>query len=123
VQHSAFGVFEAGHRTILISDSCGDRGKARHEAALALYGNYMYELVTSKELADPKTGLQMAKPIWVTLDSGKEMKENSSRIKRKAEGLPLYTEEKVKKQNTRNRTVSECVSDDPDEGSLIAISG
>ena len=44
VQHSAFGVFEAGYRTILVTDACADRGRARHEAALALYGDYMYEL-------------------------------------------------------------------------------
>lgn len=46
VQHSAFGVFEAGYRTMLVTDACADRGKARHEAALALYGGYMYELRT-----------------------------------------------------------------------------
>jgi len=50
VQHSAFGVFEAGFRTLLVTDACGDRGRARHDAALALYGDYMYELVTSSEL-------------------------------------------------------------------------
>lgn len=44
VQHSAFGIFEAGFRTILVTDACADRGRARHEAALALYGDYMYEL-------------------------------------------------------------------------------
>lgn len=44
VQHSAFGVFEAGYRTILVTDACADRGRERHEAALALYGDYMYEL-------------------------------------------------------------------------------
>ena len=44
VQHSAFGVFEAGFRTILVTDACADRGKERHKAALALYGDYMYEL-------------------------------------------------------------------------------
>lgn len=46
VQHSAFGIFEAGFRTILVTDACADRGKARHDAALALYGDYMYELQT-----------------------------------------------------------------------------
>jgi nicotinamidase-related amidase len=44
VQHSAFGVFEAGYRTILVTDACADRGMERHKAALALYGDYMYEL-------------------------------------------------------------------------------
>jgi nicotinamidase-related amidase len=46
VQHSAFGIFEAGYRTILVTDACADRGLARHKAALALYGDYMYELRT-----------------------------------------------------------------------------
>jgi nicotinamidase-related amidase len=50
VQHSAFGVFEAGFRTILVTDACADRGKERHKAALALYGDYMYELRTVSSL-------------------------------------------------------------------------
>ena len=50
VQHSAFGVFEAGYRTILVTDACADRGRERHEAALALYGDYMYELRSVKSL-------------------------------------------------------------------------
>lgn len=29
----------------------------------------MYELVTSKDLQDPETGLLSAKPKWLTLDS------------------------------------------------------
>ena len=52
VQHSAFGIFEAGYQTFLVTDACADRGRGRHDAALALYGNYMYHLVTSKELED-----------------------------------------------------------------------
>lgn len=70
VQHSAFGIFEAGYRTILVTDACADRGKARHEAALALYGDYMYELQTvasvEKELQGPgasfTVGVTMSKP-------------------------------------------------------------
>jgi len=50
VQHSAFGVFEAGYRTILVTDACADRGRERHEAALALYGDYMYELRSVQSL-------------------------------------------------------------------------
>lgn len=39
----------------------------RHEAALALYGDYMYEIITSSELADPVKGLRKAiKPVWIT---------------------------------------------------------
>lgn len=67
VQHSAFGIFEAGFRTLLVTDCCADRGRARHSAALALYGDYMYELVTVENL---KTTLQ---------ERSKE-KENNSRM-------------------------------------------
>lgn len=64
VQHSAFGVFEAGYRTILVTDACADRGKERHEAALALYGDYMYELRTVGSLQrelDPSSPEKMVK--------------------------------------------------------------
>uniref|UniRef100_A0A7S3L5G9 Isochorismatase-like domain-containing protein n=1 Tax=Amphora coffeiformis TaxID=265554 RepID=A0A7S3L5G9_9STRA len=74
VQHSAFGVFEAGFRTLLVTDACGDRGRARHEAALALYGDYMYELVTSKDLDE---NLATAKPRWLTLNSIRRSPLNS----------------------------------------------
>lgn len=50
VQQSAFGVFEAGYRTVLVADACADRGRARHDAALELYGNYMYELLNVARL-------------------------------------------------------------------------
>jgi nicotinamidase-related amidase len=73
VQHSAFGIFEAGYRTLLVTDACADRGRARHEAALALYGDYMYELVTSDDLDCDKTGLIPAQPVWLTLDAKTRM--------------------------------------------------
>ena len=78
VQHSAFSIFEAGFRTLLVTDACGDRGQARHDAALALYGGYMYELVTADDLDDPETGLVEAKPVWLSLDAGddEEVQEN-----------------------------------------------
>jgi hypothetical protein len=69
VQHSAFGIFEAGYRTLLVTDACADRGRARHEAALALYGDYMYELVTSEKLKSPTLGLIPAPPMWLVRDS------------------------------------------------------
>lgn len=43
VQHSAFGLFEEGFRTIVITDACADRGRDRHNKTISLYGNYMYE--------------------------------------------------------------------------------
>jgi nicotinamidase-related amidase len=73
VQHSAFGIFEAGYRTLLVTDACADRGKARHEAALALYGDYMYELVTSEDLESRTTGLIPAEPVWLFLDEKTNM--------------------------------------------------
>eukprot|EP00536_Pseudo-nitzschia_multiseries_P010660 jgi/Psemu1/326114/estExt_fgenesh1_pg.C_3340001 len=73
VQHSAFGIFEAGYRTLLVTDACADRGKARHEAALALYGDYMYELVTSEDLESKTKGLIPAEPVWVVLDEKTNM--------------------------------------------------
>jgi len=73
VQHSAFGIFEAGYRTLLVTDACADRGKARHEAALALYGDYMYELVTSEDLESKSTGLIPAVPVWLVLDEKTNM--------------------------------------------------
>jgi len=74
VQHSAFSIFEAGFRTLLVTDACGDRGRARHNAALALYGDYMYELVTANDLDDPERGLVKAKPVWLSLDNEAEGK-------------------------------------------------
>jgi maleamate amidohydrolase len=79
VQHSAFSIFEAGYRTILVEDACGDRGRARHDAALALYGDYMYEIYTSRELENKERGLQAAKPRWITLDSIRQIDETSNR--------------------------------------------
>jgi nicotinamidase-related amidase len=73
VQHSAFGIFEAGYRTLLVTDACADRGRARHEAALALYGDYMYELVTSNDLESKSTGLIPAEPVWIVLDAETNM--------------------------------------------------
>jgi nicotinamidase-related amidase len=80
VQHSAFGVFEAGYRTLLVTDACADRGRARHEAALALYGDYMYELVTSRDLQDATLGLlpATAKPLWLTLPVRSDVSDAST---------------------------------------------
>lgn len=72
VQHSAFGVFEAGYRTILVTDACADRGKERHHAALALYGDYMYELRTVRSLQrelDPEAAVENSPEKLVKSDS------------------------------------------------------
>ncbi|ABO95687.1 predicted protein, partial [Ostreococcus lucimarinus CCE9901] len=50
VQHSVFSAFNAGFRVVVAHDACGDRSRARHEAALMLYGNYMYDVASTSEL-------------------------------------------------------------------------
>ena len=44
VQHSAYGLFENGFSVTLVQDCCADRGRARHDAALLLYGDYLYRV-------------------------------------------------------------------------------
>ena len=50
VQHSVFGAFNAGFRVAVVEDACGDRSRRRHEAALMLYGQYMYDVCKTSEL-------------------------------------------------------------------------
>lgn len=50
VQHSVFGGFNAGFRVAVAHDACGDRSRARHDAALMLYGDYMYDVTSTNEL-------------------------------------------------------------------------
>ena len=53
-------------RCILVTDACADRGRARHDAALALYGDYMYELMTTQQVEED---LQAAKPFTIATSS------------------------------------------------------
>ena len=115
VQHSAFGVFEAGYRTLLVEDACGDRGRARHEAALALYGGYMYELITSEELADPVRGMRMAKPVWITMN---DVKAKSDHVvsRDSSTGSLLESDSQIvdivgKERNKKKRKVSSDTTD------------
>ncbi|KAL3920311.1 MAG: hypothetical protein SGILL_003325 [Bacillariaceae sp.] len=62
VHHSAFGIFEAGYRTILVGDACADRGIERHRATLHLYGGYMYEVIESHDLESEYTRIAPAIP-------------------------------------------------------------
>ena len=50
VQHSAYGMFERGFNVIVATDACADRGRQRHEAALMLYGNYLWRSMTVDEI-------------------------------------------------------------------------
>lgn len=91
VQHSAFGVFEAGYRTILVTDACADRGRARHEAALALYGDYMYELRSvdslKVELEKKKKSVEMMKEdVEVKGDDMMTMKKHKNGKEKKKIG-------------------------------------
>ena len=86
VQHTAFGVFERGFRTLLVQDACADFSKARHEAAILLYGNYMYELVESSDLEPTKihgpwhknTSLHTVVSETEMASEGEEISEESS---------------------------------------------
>mmetsp|Transcript_28069 Transcript_28069/g.32155 ORF Transcript_28069/g.32155 Transcript_28069/m.32155 type:complete len:390 (+) Transcript_28069:162-1331(+) len=102
VQHSAFSIFEAGYRTLLVEDACGDRGMARHQAAIALYGNYMYEIITSEKLEDEKVGLQPAKPKWFfktsTSTGTTDSNLNGSKRKVSCDELSSYTSSPVTKK-------------------------
>lgn len=80
VQHSAFGIFEAGFRTCLVTDACADRGKSRHEAALALYGGYMYELHTVKSVEDELGQSPASKISKIVHNSVVKASESSSTL-------------------------------------------
>jgi nicotinamidase-related amidase len=67
VHHSAYGLFEAGFRIVLLQDACADRGIERHKAVIKLYGDYIYEvLLDSKDLMSDETGILPSKPLWIT---------------------------------------------------------
>lgn len=110
VQHSAFGVFEAGYRTILVKDACGDRGKARHEAALALYGGYMYELMTSLELADCISPNGMRKVIPTLITMSRTMPRRSSC------GRHYHIDSNM---NAKKQKISYCTETETDVGSPV----
>lgn len=46
VQATAHGAYARGFRVTLLEDCCADRSVERHEAVLALYGGYMYQIAT-----------------------------------------------------------------------------
>jgi nicotinamidase-related amidase len=50
IQHTAQGAFCRGYSVTLITDCCGDRNRQRHQAAIELYGHYMYKIVNSAQL-------------------------------------------------------------------------
>ena len=45
VQHTAYGAFSAGYDVSVIAGCVADRSPERHQAALRLYGNYMYKVI------------------------------------------------------------------------------
>ena len=50
VGHTAFGLRDAGFRVILVTDACADAGMKRHQMAIELYGDNMYELTNVLEV-------------------------------------------------------------------------
>ena len=50
VQATAMSAFLRGYRVELIQDCCGDRSLERHEAAIMLYGNYIYKIRDTDDL-------------------------------------------------------------------------
>jgi maleamate amidohydrolase len=50
VQHTVHGAFARGFCPIVFEDCCGDRTVERHNAALSLYGGYMYQRATTDDL-------------------------------------------------------------------------
>ena len=50
VQHTVHGAFARGYCPVLFEDCCGDRSVEIHDAALGLYGGYMYTVATTKQL-------------------------------------------------------------------------
>ena len=50
VQATISSAFSRGYKVDLIEDCCGDRSIERHEAALLLYGNYMYRVLTTNDI-------------------------------------------------------------------------
>ena len=50
VQATACSAFCRGYKVDVIEDCCGDRSLERHNAALMLYGNYMYKVLSSEDV-------------------------------------------------------------------------
>jgi len=124
VQHSAFGIFEAGYRALLVTDACADRGKARHEAALALYGDYMYELVTSEDLESKTTGLIPAEPVWLVLDQKTNMVRANSFPKHVIAPSMSASSVSTASSNANSTSTSCAVSDSdtrPNHGATHAV--
>ena len=45
VHHTAQGAFFRGYRVYILKKCCVDRTRQKHNAALKLYGGYMYRVV------------------------------------------------------------------------------
>lgn len=86
VQHSAYGLFEAGLRTILVADACADRGMERHKAALSLYGDYMYEMRTVDSLYSEFKQVTTTKTKAFLLDNCTNTNFDHSMVKSKSSG-------------------------------------
>ena len=55
VHHTAHGAFARGYDVHVVIDCCADRSRARHDAAVALYGGYVWRVVQLLLLLQPRT--------------------------------------------------------------------
>lgn len=51
VLFTAQGAFARGFSVVLVHDACADRGIERHRSVLSLYGNYIYKVASTSQLA------------------------------------------------------------------------
>jgi nicotinamidase-related amidase len=66
VHHSCYSLFDAGFRAILVQDACADRCIERHRAVIKLYGDYMYNVISSRDIKFQDSGTVLEKTQWNT---------------------------------------------------------
>ena len=101
---------------MLVTDACADRGRERHEAALALYGDYMYELRSVESL---KRELELQQRVVEKKKKKKDIVDHSgvSSIRKVSVALPsdgddAHTDKKMMIKSESNETIvtnSRCV--------------
>lgn len=82
---------------MLVTDACADRGRERHEAALALYGDYMYELRSVESLKRELEEEQLVESDGVIKKKKGIMMEHEnegvSSIRKVSVALPSYKDD------------------------------
>ena len=52
VHHTAYGLVNEGFNVLLVEDACAERTLERHQQCISLYGNYVYELISTKQCSE-----------------------------------------------------------------------